>query len=205
VEERRGYVYQDRLDKLTELRKRGVEPFAYRYSVSHSSTAACCLFESAEGAGKSETEPVSVAGRILSIRTHGKISFVDIADREGRLQLFLRQNELGSERYGLVELFDPGDWIGAAGPLFRTKAGEVSIRAQSLEFPPNRSGHCPLAKKKWMKVQASALSTAALRTWNTLPPALRRSRSEPGGTPCFPHEDPSGYGHASLSRCARLR
>ena len=148
MEERRGYVYQDRLDKLTELRKRGVEPFAYRYSVSHSSGAARCLFESAEGAGKSESESVSIAGRILSVRTHGKISFVDIADREGRIQLFLRQNELGSERYGLIELFDPGDWIGAAGPLFRTKAGEISIRAQSLEFLAKSLRPLPFGKEE---------------------------------------------------------
>jgi lysyl-tRNA synthetase class 2 len=148
VEERRGYVYQDRLDKLAELRKRGVEPFAYRYDVSHSSTAARCLFESAEAAGQRESEAVSIAGRILSVRTHGKISFIDIADREGRIQLFLRQNELGPERYSLIELFDPGDWVGAAGPLFRTKAGEISIRAQSVEFLAKSLRPLPFGKEE---------------------------------------------------------
>ena len=148
MEERRGYVYQDRLDKLAELRKRGVEAFAYRYDVSHSSTAARCLFESVEAAGQNESEAVSIAGRILSVRTHGKISFIDIADREGRIQLFLRQNELGPERYSLIELFDPGDWVGAAGPLFRTKAGEISIRAQSVEFLAKSLRPLPFGKEE---------------------------------------------------------
>ncbi len=148
MEERRGYVLQDRLDKLEELRRRGVEPFAYRFPVSHSSTAARCLFETAENAGQSESEAVSVAGRIRSVRTHGKISFIDVSDRDGRIQLFLRQNDLGAERYGLIELFDPGDWIGASGPLFRTKAGEISVRAQSIEFLAKSLRPLPFGKEE---------------------------------------------------------
>ena len=128
----RSQVLEDRLAKLEELRRRGVEPYAYRYDVTHSAQDARQLFEKAEQGGAAESAPVSVAGRIISVRTHGKISFIDLADREGRIQLFFRQNDLSN--YDLIELFDPGDWIGAAGPVFRTRAGEISVRVQSFEF-----------------------------------------------------------------------
>ena len=148
MEEHRGYVYEDRLAKLAELRRRGIEPFAYRFEVSHSSAAARCLFETAEAGGKTESEAVRVAGRIVSVRTHGKVSFIDVNDREGRIQLFLRQNELGADGYALIELFDPGDWIGAQGPLFRTRAGEISVRAESIEFLAKSLRPLPFGKEE---------------------------------------------------------
>ena len=140
-------VLQDRVAKLEELRRRGVETYAYRFDVTHSSSAARALFEETEAAGQAESAPVRVAGRVLSIRTHGKVSFIDLADRDGRIQLFLRGNDLGAT-YELLQLFDPGDWLGAEGPVFRTRAGEVSVRTTSIEFLTKSLRPLPFAKEE---------------------------------------------------------
>ena len=139
-------VIEDRLKKLEALRERGIEPYAYRYDVTHPSVLARELFERLEAEGATETEPVRVAGRIVSIRTHGKVSFIDIADRDGRIQLFLRQN--GVANYDLIPLLDPGDWVGAEGPLFRTKAGEVSVQVGAMELLSKSLRPLPFAKEE---------------------------------------------------------
>lgn len=146
MEERRSQAIEDRHEKMAELRRRGVEPFGYRYDITHSTTAARDLFDAAEAGGTAETEPVRIAGRILSVRTHGKISFIDLADRGGRIQLFLRQNDVPN--YDLIPLFDPGDWIGVEGPLFRTRAGEISVRVTSLEFLSKSLRPLPIGKEE---------------------------------------------------------
>jgi lysyl-tRNA synthetase class II len=74
---------------------------------------------------------VRLAGRILSIRSHGRTVFADLADRDGRLQLYLRANDLG-ESFAVIELLDIGDWIGVEGELFRTRMGEVTLRVADL-------------------------------------------------------------------------
>ena len=139
-------VMEDRLKKLEALRERGIEPYAYRYDVTHSSIIARELFEQVEAEAATETEPVRMGGRIMSIRTHGKITFIDLADREGRIQLFIRQNEVPN--YDLIPLMDPGDWLGAEGPLFRTRAGEVSVRVTSMEFLSKSLRPLPIAKEE---------------------------------------------------------
>jgi len=146
MEERRSQAIEDRHEKLEELRRRGVEPFGYRYDVTHATAAARRLFEEGEARGETESGPVRVAGRILSVRTHGKITFIDLADREGRIQLFLRQNDV--PEYDLIPLFDPGDWIGAEGPVFRTRAGEVSVRVTALEFLSKSLRPLPIGKEE---------------------------------------------------------
>ena len=108
VDERRSQAQEDRYAKLAELRRRGIEPFAYSYDVTHSTNAARALLAEAEGAGLKETQPVRVAGRVFSLRPHGKATFVDLADRDGRIQLFLRENVLGSEAYELLQAARPG-------------------------------------------------------------------------------------------------
>ena len=136
MEERRTQAVEDRLTKIDELRRRGVEPYAYRYEVTHDTVTARARFEEEEAAGTLPEggvgEHVRVAGRLQSLRSHGKTVFADIADRQGRLQLFFRMNDLG-DAFGLLELLDPGDWVGAEGTVFRTRTGEVSVRVSSFE------------------------------------------------------------------------
>ena len=146
VQEQRSQVIEDRLAKLAELKRRGIEPYAYRYGVTHSSTAARDLFNQAEAQGKTETEPVSVAGRVLSLRPHGKATFIDLSDRDGRIQLFVRQNVVGAEAYELLSLLDPGDWVGAQGPVLKTRTGEVSVSATALELLSKSLRPLPIPK-----------------------------------------------------------
>lgn len=140
-----GRVVRDRLEKLSRLREQGVEPFAYAYDVTHSSTAARALFRDDEpDAGPR----VRVAGRIVSRREMGKSTFAHLADRDGRIQLYLRLNDLGEERYRLLGLLDLGDWIGAEGAVFRTKSGEVSLRVESFELLAKTLRPLPLGKEE---------------------------------------------------------
>jgi lysyl-tRNA synthetase, class II len=151
MEERRTQVVEDRLAKLEQLRGRGVEPFGYRYQVTHRSSAARAAFEDRERDGTLDAESIGdtvrLAGRILSIRSHGRTVFADLGDRDGRIQLYLRANELG-ETFALVELLDIGDWIGAAGALFRTRTGEVSVRVSELQLLAKSVRPLPFGKEE---------------------------------------------------------
>src|SRR5687767_4959398 len=127
VIEPHSQVVADRHAKLAELKRRGIEPYAYRYEVTHSSAAARGLYAAGETDGNAETEVVSVAGRVMSLRPHGKATFIDLSDREGQIQRFIRQNVVGAEAYEMLPLLDPGDWVGARGPVIKTRTGEVSV------------------------------------------------------------------------------
>src|SRR4051794_30027764 len=131
-------VVADRVAKLERLRERGVEPYAYRYEPSHAAADALALYapwEAAKGESAAEgpEDVVRVAGRLVSKRVMGKSTFAHLADRTGRIQLYFRVNDLG-DAYGLLDLTDLGDWIGAEGTLFRTKTGEVSLRVRAFEL-----------------------------------------------------------------------
>ena len=110
-------MLQIRRDKLNQLIEAGKNPY-------HSTTIKE-KFEELEG------EKVAVAGRIMSRRGHGKVSFIDIQDSEGRIQIFAKQDLLGEE-YKDLALLDLGDIIGVNGEVFKTKAGEISIRAEKV-------------------------------------------------------------------------
>ena len=136
MEERRGYILQARLDKLAALRRLGIEPFAYAYDVSDRTDGARAAFEAAESSGgldESGLGPdVSVAGRLSSLRPHGKATFGDLVDRTGRLQVYFRADRLSAQEWELLSLLDAGDWIGVRGPTLRTRTGEVTVRAATL-------------------------------------------------------------------------
>jgi lysyl-tRNA synthetase class 2 len=132
----RGYVLQARLEKIAELRRRGIEPYAYTYDPTHSTHEARSLFEADERADRLDDgrgATVRTAGRLTSLRAHGKSVFADLADREGRIQLHFKADELG-ERFALLELLDIGDIVGVEGRLFRTRMGEVTVRVAALEL-----------------------------------------------------------------------
>jgi len=118
-----------RREKLEALRARGIAPFAYRYERTH--TAAQALAAFAEGA---EGPPVGVAGRIVALRGHGRTTFAHLQDASGRLQLYFKADELGADRYALVDLLDLGDHVGVSGALFRTRTGEITVRVGAFEL-----------------------------------------------------------------------
>ena len=125
---------QARLDKLRTARSLGIDPYPARFDRTHTVTESRQLFESLPDDGDPEdprTDDVRVAGRIMARRGMGKASFMDVQDGSGRIQVHLRADLLG-ESYELVELTDLGDFIGVAGPVFRTRRGEVSIEAREV-------------------------------------------------------------------------
>ena len=125
---------QARLDKLQTARSRGIDPYPARYNRTHSVAESQRLFESLpvdEAADDPRTSDVRIAGRIMARRGMGKASFIDVQDSSGRIQVHLRADLLG-EMYGLMELLDLGDFIGVAGPVFRTRRGEVSIEGREV-------------------------------------------------------------------------
>jgi lysyl-tRNA synthetase class 2 len=117
-------LHEIRRAKLDALRARGVEPFAYRFDPTHSSTAILAEAASLEAA----VSPVRYAGRLLTKRGHGKASFAHLRDRRGLIQIYLRADTLGESEYAAALEWDAGDWIGVEGSVFTTRTGETTIK-----------------------------------------------------------------------------
>jgi len=150
VDDELSQVRRHRLEKLQALRDRGVETYAYSYERTHLARDAITLFEQDE-ASESLTEEghgaeVSVAGRIMSYRTHGKSAFAHVEDRSSQIQIYLRKNILGDENFEDLDLLDLGDWIGAKGKLFRTRTGEVTIQISEWTLLSKSLRPLPLGK-----------------------------------------------------------
>lgn len=117
---------EERAAKLAALRRHGIEPYAGPYSASHNAPQVVEDFTRLEG------QEVSLAGRLVAFRLHGKASFAHLDDGEGRIQLYFRQDTLGEEEYSrLTKLVDIGDILGVKGSVFRTHTGEVTVAVQS--------------------------------------------------------------------------
>lgn len=134
-----------RLQKIQDLHAQGVEPFPSRANRTHTSLEAIAAFELAETEGG---EPqVTLAGRIRANRPMGKLSFAHIEDEAGRVQLLFRANELGQERVDFFnKMFDIGDFIEAAGVMFRTKTGEVTLQVREFKLLAKAVSPLPAAK-----------------------------------------------------------
>lgn len=117
-----------RREKLASIAAQGIEPFGRNYNITHHAEDVLAGFEQLEGQG------VRVAGRIMSIRGHGKASFAHLMDMSGKIQIYFRQDVLGEKAYENFHLLDIGDIIGVEGTVFRTKRGEISVKAASFEF-----------------------------------------------------------------------
>jgi len=116
-----------RREKLNKLIDEGKNPFLIeKYDFSHYSADIVNNFE------EFEEKKVSVAGRIMSKRGHGKVMFVDLQDSEGKIQLFVKKDALGDEEYETFKTYDIGDIVGVIGEVFKTKTQEVSIRASEV-------------------------------------------------------------------------
>lgn len=113
--------------KLVELQENGKDPFKIvKYDVTHSSGEIINSFEEYEG------KYVSVAGRLMSKRGMGKASFCDVQDRDGRIQLYVKIDDVGAETYEEFKKFDIGDMVGVKGTVFRTHKGEISIKTDKI-------------------------------------------------------------------------
>ncbi len=155
-----------RLQKLEELRAEGVEAYPTRAKRTHSSAEALAEFETKESEGVEI--PVTLAGRIRSMRSMGKVSFAHIEDGAGRVQLFFRANEIGKERLALFNrMFDIGDFIQAEGVMFRTKSGEVTLHVRDFKLLAKSISPLPAAKDETLEdgtvVRHAALEDPELR------------------------------------------
>jgi len=118
--------YAVRLKKLQDLRAAGCDPFRAVFEPTHFSAEALKLYVD----GQDNAVPVRVAGRLVVMRDMGKSHFVKILDQQGFIQLYLKKDALGDEVYAAFKKLDLGDIIGAEGPLFKTKTGEITVRVQ---------------------------------------------------------------------------
>ncbi len=133
AEEKRGVEvpYGDqvriRREKLAQLQESGCDPFQLtRFQVTDNSAHIKEQFDALEG------QPVAVAGRLMSKRGMGKVSFCDLQDKTGRIQLYVRRDEVGEETYDRFKKYDIGDIVGVNGTVFRTQRGEMSVRAEQV-------------------------------------------------------------------------
>jgi len=121
-------ITEQRLESLNRIRARGIDPYPHSYHLSHTIREVITLFEQ-QG---DSSQDISLAGRIMSKRSIGKMSFLDIRDSSGKIQLSLRYDLLGRERYEFLQDIDIGDIIGANGKLFRTKSGELTLEVSDF-------------------------------------------------------------------------
>ena len=121
---------QNRIDKMHKIEEHGWRPFGRRFEWTHRSAD---VKEQFETLAEAEAE-VKMAGRVMAIRGHGKTCFMDMQDKTGRMQLYVRKDVLGEEDYSLVKMMDIGDTIGVTGIPFRTRMGEVSIKVVKMEM-----------------------------------------------------------------------
>ena len=120
-------ILQIRRDKLKALQDAGMNPFEItRYDVTHHAQEVKDHFDALEG------QTVSLGGRLMSKRGMGKVSFCDLQDKSGRIQIYARKDEMDEEAYNRFKKFDIGDIVGVKGQVFRTQKGEMSIRAHEI-------------------------------------------------------------------------
>ena len=122
-------ITKQRLEKLERIRARGIDPYPHRYHRSHTTEQAVALLEQHEITPKADVISISIAGRITAIRKMGLISFMDLRDGSGKIQLMIDSQFIDKEEEALFKDLDIGDIIGASGVLFRTKSGEPTVKA----------------------------------------------------------------------------
>lgn len=129
-----------RYEELEELKKKGIETFAYSFDSDNYSVNIKNNFD------KYENKDVKLAGRIMAIRRMGKASFAHLMDQKGRIQIYLKKDEIG-ESYDAFRLLDIGDIIGIEGYVFKTKTGEISVHVKSLTLLAKSLRPLPIAKE----------------------------------------------------------
>ncbi len=121
-------LLQVRRRKLDALREKGIEPFGQKFEADRYSTDILDNFEQIEG------KEVTIAGRLISIRSHGKAAFAHLQDYQGKVQIYIRQDQVGEEQYENFDLIDIGDFIGCVGEVFKTRKGEVTVNVREYTY-----------------------------------------------------------------------
>ena len=118
-------IRRQKLDKLKEM---GIEPYGEKYPVTHYAADIIGRFDSLDG------QKVSLAGRLMTVRAHGKASFANLQDESGQIQIYVRLDDVGEQSYDVFELLDIGDIVGISGDVFRTRRGEVTVAVKELRL-----------------------------------------------------------------------
>ena len=140
IQQELNVLLKRRHEELAELKNKGVQPFAYSFEVDSNSKEIKDSFK--EG----EEKNVKIAGRLMALRRMGKASFAHIQDQSGRIQIYLKKDEIG-ESYSAFKLMDIGDIIGVEGFVFKTKTGEISVHVKKLELLTKSMRPLPIAKE----------------------------------------------------------
>ncbi len=135
-------IIQFRRAKLDAIRAAGVNPYPYRFDATHTSVSI------KENYAELENQDVTVAGRIMSLRVMGKASFVHIQDQAGRIQSYVRRDDVGVDNYQIFKKLDIGDILGVSGYVFTTKTGEISIHAKTITILAKSIRPLPIVKEK---------------------------------------------------------
>jgi len=131
-----------RLKKLNTLREDGVNPYPTNFDPSHTSETIKSNYNKLEG------ETVKISGRIMAIRKMGKASFAQVMDSEGRIQFFIKRDDVGDKLYAHFKLLDIGDYVGVEGTVFTTKTGEITIHTSILTILAKSIRPLPIVKEK---------------------------------------------------------
>jgi len=135
---------EQRLEKIARLQAAGIEPYPLRSRRTHTTADAIAAYETT-----GESLSATVCGRLVSLRDMGKTIFAHIADEHGKLQLFLRREDVGEESHAFFKkLIDLGDFVQAGGDMFRTKMGEVSLHVREWQLLSKAISPLPVAKEQ---------------------------------------------------------
>ncbi len=139
-------LIQNRIDKAERLREMGVNPYPYRFERTHQVSEVLANFDEEEA--KEDSSSVAVAGRIVSLRLMGKAAFAHVQDASGKIQLYIKRDDVGTESYKAFKLLDLGDLLGVRGTRIRTRTGEASIAVTELEVLSKAIRPLPVVKEK---------------------------------------------------------
>ena len=133
--EEQSDLFQIRHEKVSALREKGVNPFGHKFERTHHAKT---ILDQYESMSKEELQEknieVSIAGRLVAKRKQGKASFAHLQDMSGRIQIYVRLDRVGEEQYEVFGTADLGDFLGIKGVVFKTNRGEISVKADQVDF-----------------------------------------------------------------------
>jgi len=163
-------ITQQRLDKLEKLRNQGINPYPPRCQRSHTIAQALILFPKEEQV-QHPLETMHLVGRIMSHRRMGKATFADIRDGTGKIQIYVKQDNIGPDKFNVFQELDIGDFIGVSGTLFRTHTGEITVKcidftllAKSLEPLPEKWHGLVDSEKRYRQRYLDLISNLEVKT-----------------------------------------
>ena len=144
TEERKSLnqIINVRKEKLNKIISKGINPYPPIFKPTHLSGEILSNFKT------QEKKLVSLAGRILSILKMGKASFFHLQDNMGKIQIFIKKDDIGESEYENIQLLDIGDFVGIEGDVFKTKVGEISVKVKSMTILCKSIRPLPIVKEK---------------------------------------------------------